>query len=59
MNATVLDENGKSVAMDMGCYGIGVSRLVAAAIEQNHDDSGIMAPQPWRLPDRHRHAERP
>jgi prolyl-tRNA synthetase len=44
MNATVLDENGKSVAMDMGCYGIGVSRLVAAAIEQNHDDSGIIWP---------------
>ena len=44
MNATVLDENGKSVHMDMGCYGIGVSRLVAAAIEQNHDDSGITWP---------------
>ena len=45
MNATVLDENGKSVSMEMGCYGIGVSRLVASAIEQNHDDSGIIWPE--------------
>ncbi|WP_339750248.1 proline--tRNA ligase [uncultured Marinobacter sp.] len=44
MNATVLDENGKSVIMDMGCYGVGVSRIVAAAIEQNHDDKGIIWP---------------
>lgn len=44
MNATVLDENGKSVVMDMGCYGIGVSRIVAASIEQNHDDRGIIWP---------------
>jgi prolyl-tRNA synthetase len=44
MNATVLDENGKSVTMMMGCYGIGVSRMVAAAIEQNHDDKGIIWP---------------
>jgi len=44
MNATVLDENGKEVVMTMGCYGIGVSRVVAAAIEQNHDDQGIMWP---------------
>jgi prolyl-tRNA synthetase len=44
MNATVLDENGKSVAMTMGCYGMGVSRLVGAAIEQNHDDKGIIWP---------------
>ena len=44
MQATVLDENGKSVAMTMGCYGIGVSRVVAAAIEQNHDDKGIIWP---------------
>lgn len=44
MNASVLDENGKSVMMNMGCYGIGVSRIVAAAIEQNHDDSGIIWP---------------
>ncbi|MEJ2214188.1 MAG: proline--tRNA ligase [Gammaproteobacteria bacterium] len=44
MNATVLDENGKSVTMTMGCYGIGVSRVVAAAIEQHHDDKGIIWP---------------
>lgn len=44
MNATVLDEQGKSVVMSMGCYGIGVSRVVAAAIEQNHDDKGIIWP---------------
>lgn len=44
MNAAVLDENGKSVLMTMGCYGIGVSRIVAAAIEQNHDDNGIIWP---------------
>ena len=44
MDATVLDENGKSVVMTMGCYGIGVSRVVAAAIEQNHDDNGIIWP---------------
>ena len=44
MNATVLDENGKSVPLIMGCYGIGVTRIVASAIEQNHDDSGIIWP---------------
>ena len=44
MGASVLDENGKSVTMTMGCYGIGVSRIVAAAIEQNHDDKGIIWP---------------
>jgi len=44
MNATVLDENGKSVIMEMGCYGIGVTRVVASAIEQNHDDKGIIWP---------------
>ena len=44
MNASVLDENGKSVVMTMGCYGIGVTRIVAAAIEQNHDDNGIIWP---------------
>lgn len=44
MNATVLDEQGKSVTMTMGCYGIGVSRIVAAAIEQNHDERGITWP---------------
>ena len=46
MNATVLDEQGKSVTMAMGCYGIGVTRVVAAAIEQNHDDRGIIWPEP-------------
>jgi prolyl-tRNA synthetase len=44
LNAAVLDENGKSVVTTMGCYGIGVTRVVAAAIEQNHDDSGIIWP---------------
>ena len=44
MDATVLDENGKSVLMTMGCYGIGVSRVVAATIEQNHDTNGIIWP---------------
>ncbi len=44
MKATVLDENGKEQTMSMGCYGIGVSRIVAAAIEQNHDDNGIIWP---------------
>ena len=44
MNATVLDENGKPVALQMGCYGIGITRLVAAAIEQNHDAAGIIWP---------------
>ena len=44
MQATVLDEAGKSVTMLMGCYGIGVSRVVAAAIEQNYDDNGIIWP---------------
>lgn len=45
MNARVLDENGKEKPMIMGCYGIGVSRVVAAAIEQNHDQNGIIWPQ--------------
>jgi len=44
MDARVLNENGKNVTMTMGCYGIGVSRIVAAAIEQNHDDRGIIWP---------------
>ncbi len=44
MNAVVLGEDGKSVPMKMGCYGIGVSRIVGAAIEQNHDDKGIIWP---------------
>jgi prolyl-tRNA synthetase len=46
MQATVLDEGGKSVTMFMGCYGIGVTRVVAAAIEQNHDANGIIWPEP-------------
>jgi prolyl-tRNA synthetase len=45
VNATVLDENGKAVTMSMGCYGLGVSRLVGAVIEQNHDDNGIVWPE--------------
>lgn len=44
MNATVLDENGKAQVLEMGCYGIGVSRIVAAAVEQNFDDRGIIWP---------------
>ena len=46
MKAEVLDEQGQSVTMFMGCYGIGVTRVVAAAIEQNHDDRGIIWPLP-------------
>ncbi len=46
MNAVVLGEDGKSHAMPMGCYGIGVTRIVAAAIEQNHDEHGIVWPAP-------------
>jgi prolyl-tRNA synthetase len=46
MNAVVLGEDGKSHVMPMGCYGIGVSRIVAAAVEQNHDDRGICWPEP-------------
>jgi prolyl-tRNA synthetase len=52
MQATVLDENGKARAMLMGCYGVGVSRIVAAAIEQNHDERGIAWPEPmapWQV----------
>ena len=45
-NATCIDSDGNSVVMWMGCYGIGVSRIVAAAIEQNHDDAGIIWPEP-------------
>jgi prolyl-tRNA synthetase len=44
MKATVLDDQGREINMIMGCYGIGVSRIVAAAIEQNHDDKGIIWP---------------
>ena len=46
MNASVLDEQGKALTMFMGCYGIGVTRVVAAAIEQNHDANGIIWPDP-------------
>ncbi|MBB5941651.1 proline--tRNA ligase [Xanthomonas sp. 3307] len=46
LDATVVDEHGKTVTLAMGCYGIGISRIVAAAIEQNHDDAGIRWPQP-------------
>ena len=52
MNATVLDEQGRSLTMFMGCYGIGVTRVVAAAIEQNHDANGIIWPEsiaPFRV----------
>ena len=52
MGATVLDDQGKSVVLHMGCYGIGVSRIVAAAIEQNHDPAGILWPAPmapWQV----------
>ena len=45
LGAKVLDENGKSVVMPMGCYGIGVTRVVAAAIEQNYDNRGIIWPE--------------
>lgn len=44
MNARVLDEQGHSVTLAMGCYGIGIGRIVAAAIEQHHDDRGIIWP---------------
>jgi len=46
MKFTVLDETGKAATPAMGCYGIGVSRIVAAAIEQNHDANGIIWPAP-------------
>lgn len=52
MKCTVLDATGKAVNPAMGCYGIGVSRIVAAAIEQNHDANGIVWPEamaPWRV----------
>ena len=45
LNASVLDANGKAIVMTMGCYGIGVTRVVAACIEQNHDDRGIIWPE--------------
>ena len=46
LGATVQDENGKNQVMEMGCYGIGITRIVGAAIEQNHDDNGIIWPGP-------------
>src|SRR6201987_5346199 len=46
MKAVVLDESGREVTLHMGCYGIGVTRIVAAAIEQNHDERGIIWPDP-------------
>jgi len=46
LKATVLEESGKEVTLLMGCYGIGVTRVVAAAIEQNHDERGIIWPEP-------------
>jgi prolyl-tRNA synthetase len=46
MGATALDEGGRSIKLFMGCYGIGVTRVVAAAIEQNHDERGIIWPEP-------------
>ncbi len=46
MHAVVLDQDGKERVMTMGCYGIGVSRIVGAAIEQNHDANGILWPEP-------------
>jgi prolyl-tRNA synthetase len=45
LNLAFLDEGGKSQIMEMGCYGIGVTRVVAAAIEQNYDDRGIIFPR--------------
>ena len=45
MKANCLDENGEATTLMMGCYGIGISRIVAAAIEQNHDERGIIWPQ--------------
>ncbi|HUH30252.1 MAG TPA: proline--tRNA ligase [Rhodanobacter sp.] len=52
LNAVVLNDQGKNQVMTMGCYGIGISRIVAAAIEQCHDDAGIVWPQamaPWKV----------
>lgn len=46
MGVTYIDEKGETKPMEMGCYGIGVTRVVAAAIEQNHDDKGIIWPDP-------------
>ena len=46
MNATIQDQDGNDITMLMGCYGIGVTRIVGAAIEQNHDERGIIWPEP-------------
>ena len=46
MNATFLDENGKPQLLEMGCYGIGVTRIAGAAVEQNHDERGMIWPAP-------------
>ncbi len=46
LGAKVLDSDGKDRVMEMGCYGIGITRIVGAAIEQNHDDAGIIWPEP-------------
>jgi len=46
MGCTYLDEKGESHPMVMGCYGLGIGRTVAAAVEQNHDDDGIIWPRP-------------
>ena len=53
MNATYLDAKGEQRPMEMGCYGIGITRTVAAAIEQNHDDAGIIWPKPLAPADVH------
>ncbi|WP_266171529.1 proline--tRNA ligase [Dyella subtropica] len=52
LGATVVDDQSKAQVMLMGCYGIGVSRIVAAAIEQRHDEAGVIWPEamaPWRI----------
>jgi prolyl-tRNA synthetase len=46
MGATVVNAKGEEVPLEMGCYGIGITRIVAAAIEQNHDERGIVWPDP-------------
>ncbi len=53
MNATYLDASGAQRPMEMGCYGIGITRTVAAAIEQHHDDAGIVWPKPLAPADLH------
>ena len=53
MNATYLDASGAQRPMEMGCYGIGITRTVAAAIEQHHDEAGIVWPKPLAPADLH------